>query len=960
MDLIRKAFSHHVRHLEDSQLNKVYLGAIPKVLFIFLLNLLLHPDLKAATIESYSIQLQTPKSETDPGLIIKSIKENPKDCEKILDSIASGDQAQRPSILWLAFHSTATHGVISKLRITGEPGEIINLMPSAPVIRKSIHCALDGSYQSFDMLDSSLPLSNRVGAKHSVVIPAGGVYKGVQYDYSTIGPIYPYMPASESVLNALVYQQTLYLLMVGGIFVLASYSGFLWLGSRKYLFKVNALYLASLFIQQCFVGDGYGLLMNIVAGTRFDQAIIKLMDAQFCSSGFFGCALSFMFLISYLDIDKKNLLIYFATRSTVAIALFAGFASLFISIVFNETVIFAPVVRGCATFGAILNILVACIYCYKQKSRITFIYTLSVIVLSVGAGIYVSYLDGTLPLNIWTKNSLLIASFLEALLLSVTVGYQVRREEMKATEVKDRYYAKLGASNAELLVERARLRKEVRLLLDGVPLGILSIELHEGALRIAKDFSLQLPVVLGIDNVEMVTFNRLLKIIGVHSEQSTRLRSSLMSSLGEDELAWEMNSDHYPQIVKGEAKDNTNRFYRLTWSPYINSENMIEKVLVTISDETDLQNALQETEVVNHKIQIIGELHLAPPVLIATFMASAHTAFNSAMEILTDLKGPNADGRDYARELFMIVHTLKGEALSLGLSNLADAAHHFETSLSTIDQRGDSPSFNNDFDLLVNAFKFYEDVYREISGRSSTVGKISVDETELRDAITKNAIESLVPYINKPALNFFIDLPSIRQFSSLARTLEKPMQLIVKSSDVPHFVDIKYATGVDNVISHLLRNAADHGIESPRYRLLSGKGPIGRITITITSQGFVFEDDGAGFNLKSILMKARSKGFTPACFNFPEDTGLIDSLIFEPGFSTKSDVSLISGRGVGMDAVRSTIHDFGGAINLNITSFDDRYAKFYFSIIIPNLLRIDQRSKPLVSTVWKSEIEIPG
>lgn len=115
---------------------------------------------------------------------------------------------------------------------------------------------------------------------------------------------------------------------------------------------------------------------------------------------------------------------------------------------------------------------------------------------------------------------------------------------------------------------------------------------------------------------------------------------------------------------------------------------------------------------------------------------------------------------------------------------------------------------------------------------------------------------------------------------------------------------------------HLLRNAIAHGIESPVTREEAGKPPAGMITISLHQESndvsVVFSDDGAGLNLKRIRDKAWANGLVPAGRQLSD--AQVADLIFTPGFSTAAEVTELSGRGIGMDVVRSEVNALGGRI----------------------------------------------
>ncbi|MBI5461674.1 MAG: chemotaxis protein CheA [Gammaproteobacteria bacterium] len=125
---------------------------------------------------------------------------------------------------------------------------------------------------------------------------------------------------------------------------------------------------------------------------------------------------------------------------------------------------------------------------------------------------------------------------------------------------------------------------------------------------------------------------------------------------------------------------------------------------------------------------------------------------------------------------------------------------------------------------------------------------------------------------------------------------------------------------ISDPLVHLVRNALDHGIETPDVRIAAGKPPVGTLHLNAYHQGgnIVIEigDDGAGLDKQKILRKAVERGVVSAA----EATGLSDDkigdLIFLPGFSTADVVSDVSGRGVGMDVVRRNIQALGGSVEV--------------------------------------------
>lgn len=119
-------------------------------------------------------------------------------------------------------------------------------------------------------------------------------------------------------------------------------------------------------------------------------------------------------------------------------------------------------------------------------------------------------------------------------------------------------------------------------------------------------------------------------------------------------------------------------------------------------------------------------------------------------------------------------------------------------------------------------------------------------------------------------------------------------------------------------LTHMIRNSADHGVETPQIRTANGKPAQGTINLSADSRGgriiIEISDDGAGINRTKVFEKAKEKGLIAKDVQLRDEE--IDNLVFLPGFSTADKVSNISGRGVGMDVVRRNIEGLGGALQI--------------------------------------------
>lgn len=192
---------------------------------------------------------------------------------------------------------------------------------------------------------------------------------------------------------------------------------------------------------------------------------------------------------------------------------------------------------------------------------------------------------------------------------------------------------------------------------------------------------------------------------------------------------------------------------------------------------------------------------------------------------------------------------------------------------------------------------------------SKTVSSLDVVTGDLQSAVMQTRMQ--------PIKKVFGRFP--RVVRDLARSLKKEINLTMSGEDTD--LDKNLVEALSDPLVHLVRNAVDHGIEMPDEREAKGKPRVGRVTLSAQQEGdhilLVIEDDGAGMDADVLRRKAVEKGVLDAdaaerltendCFN----------LIFAPGFSTKELISDVSGRGVGMDVVKTKISQLNGTLHVD-------------------------------------------
>ncbi len=212
------------------------------------------------------------------------------------------------------------------------------------------------------------------------------------------------------------------------------------------------------------------------------------------------------------------------------------------------------------------------------------------------------------------------------------------------------------------------------------------------------------------------------------------------------------------------------------------------------------------------------------------------------------------------------------------------------------------------------------------------VGELVISHSGLREQLedhidyqlenTLNQQDKILDQLQRQSMSLRM-LPLKKEFNKLprivrdiSRDLGKEIDLNISGAETE--IDKSVLDSLHDPLVHLLRNAIDHGVETPDKRRKQGKSAVGRVDVRAYHEsGNVYievEDDGAGLPRQAIEQKALEQGLIEEDHSLTEAD--IDRLIFRPGFSTTEEVSDVSGRGVGMDVVASKIDELRGTIDI--------------------------------------------
>lgn len=362
----------------------------------------------------------------------------------------------------------------------------------------------------------------------------------------------------------------------------------------------------------------------------------------------------------------------------------------------------------------------------------------------------------------------------------------------------------------------------------------------------------------------------------------------------------------------------------------------IDRVLVSVVDNTGqvrLMNQLKATEERTKREfnLLFNVLHVEP----AQLKGFIEEAGESVLEINQTLKQtelhPNEISvkRPILDRIFRLVHILKSNAATLGLTVFEETAHEMEEKLDAL--RHKDTLAGEDFLPALLALSDLQALLDEVRALIKKISRLD------RTFQTSPMAASPPPPATAPAVSTELDfIPAVNQLHQELKARTQKMAEINWTIDPKLQISPARLPLLRDVLLQLVRNSYVHGLESPEIRLARGKPAQGYISIdlqgTANPSGRIhlhYKDDGQGLAVEKIRQKAIAQKLLA-----PERQVNVDeicSFIFSPGFSTADQVTPDAGRGVGLDVVRQlVIDDLGGDIRLE--SLPERYCEFKISL----------------------------
>ncbi|HET9241624.1 MAG TPA: ATP-binding protein [Oligoflexus sp.] len=475
--------------------------------------------------------------------------------------------------------------------------------------------------------------------------------------------------------------------------------------------------------------------------------------------------------------------------------------------------------------------------------------------------------------------------------------------------------------------------QKIQSILENIQQGVLTIESPNG--QIGAEYSAYLDRLLGFNSPNQAGhLQDILERTQLSKDQIEQVNAAVFCIIGENDVALALNYHLFPRsVIEGEG--STARYLELDWNPIFDCEGRVAQLLVCIRDVTELHKLRADAAKGQQELTLLAELVNIPGNRRLAVLEASRS-------LLMRLPwGANASQIQVMR----LLHNLKGNARSFGLSTLAQAAHECETAV----QQGHPPDAS-----LVEPLNKLIECYLDIAEHKLGHGTRKDDEIRLSRSRLKKAaavLESL-PSVDRKTLQPLVDIVMDSLHLTLEQILEPHLKMLpqlacdlgkapprVHIGDPGIYWQPESADFLANVGLHLLRNSLDHGLEIPNERINAGKVAEGQISLVLQQRKdgieILVRDDGRGLNLNHIREKAQRLGLlAPDASLRPEE---IAEFIFHPGFSTRNKATQISGRGVGLDVVRAMLQEAGGHVQLVL---DDRnsfpQASFAFVLYLPS------------------------
>ncbi len=488
------------------------------------------------------------------------------------------------------------------------------------------------------------------------------------------------------------------------------------------------------------------------------------------------------------------------------------------------------------------------------------------------------------------------------LILGVIVVTLFTRAVMVRDAQLSDYAGKLEQKVEERTRELDERNRGMRLVLDNVAQGFVTIDLHG---TMASERSAIIDRWFGAPEAD----SKMGEYLRPHAAAFADMLELNLDQLRDGFLPADVVLAQMPARFSANG-----RTFEVVYTPLGKGDD-IERVLVIINDITD-HLAREQAEREQKELMAIFQRILVDRTSVEEFLAEA-SRLVSGLEVEQDTIVQRR-----------LVHTLKGNSAMYGLGSLADLAHEIESQMI----ENDAPLDGAQRALLSSAWRDAIARVQELLGRARK-DRVEIERGELSALVERaragasasQLVRELESWQNEPIERRLEQLG--RQACGLARRLGKPEpNIVIQSGGVR--LDAPIWSSYWAAMVHAVRNAVDHGLESAPVREAAGKPSAGRISLSARRAAgklvISLEDDGGGIDWERVKATAERAGRASATHS-----DLVEALFID-GFTTRAEVSGVSGRGVGLAALRQAVRDLEGSIEVESKPGSGTVFRFIF------------------------------
>lgn len=554
-----------------------------------------------------------------------------------------------------------------------------------------------------------------------------------------------------------------------------------------------------------------------------------------------------------------------------------------------------------------------------------------------------------LEMDVYYSNSWWLGGLITQLAASFWVSSTMFTNTFVKNKVMMKDMKSLNINLENIVTERTNELKEktenVQSILTNLPEGVMTISDNN---IISPEYSAYLERILESKEIANTNlFDTLFAKSNLSRDVISAIHATLISSLNDDFMNYEFNSHNLPFEVLLTFENGIQKSVEIVWSPIINNDDVVEKIMLAIRDTTLLKETIKESNKQKRELQIIGQILSISQEKFFDFIQGSKEFIRLNGETLLNNRELN---NDLINEMYRNMHTIKGNSRTFGLVHLTNRVHEAEEEFDIVRQNPKQSEISSEQLLkslrqIMDIINEYEDININKLGRKTAGnrGRRGREEEFLiadKDAIKAarallkytnfndaNALSRDLQYVNNilslvgtSPITDILDA-TLLSLPSLAKELGK-LKPVVKIDDNNIYIKNHIKDMIKNSFVHVLRNSLDHGIESALTRKKSGKNDFGTISIGchIDGEQFIitYKDDGQGLNIKKIKAKAINKQIIDPSEELSNQD--IANLIFASGFSTAEKITDVSGRGIGMDAVRTFFEKENGSVRVRLLS----------------------------------------